>query len=231
MLTFDQVQVRLGAFRLSVNFTIEAGARVSILGPSGAGKSSLLSVIAGFTKPYSGRLSWSGSEISGLEPRDRPMSILFQDNNLFPHLSAFENVTLGLRASLRLSPMERAEVSAALASVGLEGFEDRRPSDLSGGQQSRVALARITLRKRPILLLDEPFSALGPRLKTEMLDLVMDVIGQSGAMLLMVTHDPRDAKQLDGETILVVDGRAAPPVPTADLLANPPPALADYLSG
>jgi thiamine transport system ATP-binding protein len=105
----------------------------------------------------------------------------------------------------------------------------RKPGALSGGQQSRAALARALLRARPILLLDEPFSALGPALKADMIDLVTEIAGETGALVLMVTHDPADARRFADRTILVSDGIAAAPVLTEDLFRRPPPALRDYL--
>jgi thiamine transport system ATP-binding protein len=229
MLTLERLHIDLGSFHLSADFCVAAGATVAIIGPSGAGKSTLLNTIAGFISPASGRLLWGGHDLAGLAPGARPMSIIFQDSNLFGHLSAFQNVALGLRPSLRLNQGERQQVIAALERVGLAGLEARKPAALSGGQQSRVALARIFVQARPLLLLDEPFSALGPALRDEMLDLVAELAAANGATLLMVTHDPRDAKRIASQTILVADMCAHPPQSTQDLLSNPPKALADYL--
>ena len=229
MLRLENLQIDLGNFRLSADFCVAAGATVAIIGPSGAGKSTLLNAIAGFITPASGRMSWDAQDLDGMAPGARPMSIIFQDSNLFGHLSAFQNVALGLRPSLRLNEVERRQVVAALGRVGLADFEPRKPAALSGGQQSRVALARIFVRARPLLLLDEPFSALGPALRDEMLDLVAELVAANGATILMVTHDPKDAQRIASQTILVADGRAHPPQDTRELLANPPSALADYL--
>jgi thiamine transport system ATP-binding protein len=113
--------------------------------------------------------------------------------------------------------------------VGLKGMESRKPAALSGGQQSRVALARVLVQARDILLLDEPFAALGPALKAEMLDLVAELAQESGATLLMVSHDPGDARRIADQVVLVAEGVAQAPQPTAELLDNPPPALKAYL--
>lgn len=229
MLTLDKLEVAQGRFRLTADLTVGTGVRTSVIGPSGAGKSTLLSAIAGFTEPARGRILWNGTDITRAEPGKRPMSIIFQDNNLFPHLTAAQNVALGLRPSLRLTGAEEARVAESLDRVGLAGFGDRKPGALSGGQQSRVALARALLRARPLMLLDEPFAALGPGLKAEMLDLVAALARDSGATVLMVTHDPRDAARLAGQTILVSDGVAWPPRDTVALFADPPDALRAYL--
>jgi thiamine transport system ATP-binding protein len=229
MLTLEGLRIALPGFTLDADLILPVGARVAVIGPSGAGKSTLLAAIAGFQPLAAGRILWSGRDLAALLPGQRPISILFQDNNLFPHLTAEQNVGLGLRPDLRLSGADRERVAAALARVGLAGFGARKPGALSGGQQSRVALARALLRARPLLLLDEPFSALGPALKAEMLGLVRDIASESSATLLMVTHDPRDAERIADQTILVAEGQVSPPAATAALFADPPPALRDYL--
>ena len=229
MLALEDVVIEQGDFRLAADFTVAAGQRVAVLGPSGGGKSTLLGAVAGFIALARGRITWTGRDLAPLAPGERPLSILFQDNNLFPHLSAAQNVGLALHPGLRLSRDDHARIAAALARVGLEGLGARRPAQLSGGQQGRVALARVLLSARPLLLLDEPFAALGPALKAEMLALVEEIVREEGITLLMVTHDPRDAEAI-AETVVVVEGgRAAPPVATADLFADPPPALKAYL--
>ncbi|MEP2533011.1 thiamine ABC transporter ATP-binding protein [Shimia sp.] len=229
MLRLDGIEIVQDAFRLNARFEINDGARVAVVGPSGAGKSTLLSVIAGFLAPVAGRVLWDGRDITGDAPGARPIAMLFQDNNLFPHMSAAQNVGLGLRPDLRLNADQQAQVTRALDQVGLGGFEDRKPGALSGGQQSRVALARVLVQDRPLVLLDEPFAALGPALKVEMLDLVAELLDGTGATMLMVSHDPNDARRVAPHTILVAEGQAHTPQATADLLDNPPPVLRDYL--
>ena len=229
MLHLDRVVLAQDDFRLTADWEVAPGARVAIIGPSGAGKSTLLSAIAGFFAPVSGTVLWQGRDLGGTPPGDRPVSILFQDQNLFPHLTVAQNLGLGLRPDLKLDQDGRDRVEAALARVGLEGLGGRKPAQLSGGQAGRAALARALLRARPLLLLDEPFAALGPALKRDMLTLVADVADRTQATLLMVTHDPRDAREFAGQTVLVANGTAAAPVATEWLFANPPAALTDYL--
>ncbi|WP_375260378.1 ATP-binding cassette domain-containing protein [Palleronia sp.] len=229
MLTLDGLVIRQGDFILRADLEVPEGAQVAIMGPSGAGKSTLLSVIGGFSEAAEGRILWNGERLDHLSPGKRPVATIFQDNNLFPHMTAAENVGLGLRPSGRLSPDERDRVAEALASVGLEGLEDRKPGNLSGGQQSRAAFARALLQDRPLLLLDEPFAALGPAMRAEMQGLVRDLARDRGRTMMMVTHDPDDARRIGGETILVADGVAAPPVETEVLLGDPPAALRAYL--
>lgn len=231
MLTLDNLLIVQDDFRLAANFTVPSGARVAVIGPSGAGKSTLLAALSGFLAPTAGRIWWQDQDLTALPPGQRPLSVLFQDQNLFPHLTLADNLGLGLRPDLRLSAAEHARVEAALERVGLAGLAARKPAQLSGGQASRAALARVLLRARPLLLLDEPFAALGPALKQDMLQLLEQLATETGATVLMVTHDPNDALRFAPLTVLVAEGEAQPPVATAGLLANPPPALAAYLGG
>ncbi len=229
MLTLEGLKTTLGTFTLRADLSVEQGARVAVIGASGSGKSTLLNAIAGFVQLDTGRILVDGTAIEDTPPGKRPLSIVFQDSNLFPHLTVTQNVGLAVRPSLRLSGEEPMRIEDALAQVGLAGFGARKPQALSGGQQSRVALARVLLRKRPLLLLDEPFAALGPALRQEMLALVAEIAEAQGLTVLMVTHDPNDAQVLTDQSIFVEDGLAHAPVPTRELLSNPPQALKDYL--
>ncbi len=229
MLTFDGLVLEQGDFRLSANWSAAAAARIALVGPSGSGKSTLLLALAGFLPPTAGRILWQGHDIAALPPGERPVSILFQDQNLFPHLTLAQNIGLALSPKLRLRPDQHHAVAEAMDRVGLAGMGPRKPGQVSGGQAGRAALARVLLRARPILLLDEPFSALGPGLKTEMLDLVAKVATDTGALVLMVTHDPQDARHFASLTALVDGGLVQPPVATDALFANPPEGLRRYL--
>ena len=124
---------------------------------------------------------------------------------------------------------EQVKTEEALDRLGLQGLANRKPAELSGGQQARLTLARALLQRRRWLLLDEPFAALGPALRREMLDVVTMLCAETGTGLLMVTHNPDDAARACPQTLVVADGRAAPPAPTQTILADPPPALRDYL--
>lgn len=229
MLRLEGLEIAQDSFRLSADLSVAAGARVAVIGPSGSGKSTLLETIAGFRAARAGRILWQGRDITPLPPGRRPVTMLFQDGNLFPHLDLASNVGLGIDPDLRLNANDRDRVAFALDRVGLGQMADRRPGTLSGGQQSRAALARVLVMNRPLLLLDEPFSALGPAQRFEMLDLVAALLEDTGATMLMVTHDPGDARRAASHTILVAEGRAHAPAETAALLDNPPPALQAYL--
>ncbi len=229
MLRLDGLVVNSGGFELRADLGVETGRLVAVIGPSGAGKSTLLAAIAGFLAPVAGRVLWRGADITALAPGRRPLAMLFQDGNLFVHLSVEQNVALGIRPDMKLNADAWQRVRAALARVGLEGLGGRKPGQLSGGQQSRAALARVLVQGRPLVLLDEPFAALGPALRAEMLDLVAALVAEAGATLLMVSHEPNDARAIAGEVLLVENGRAHPPRETRALLDDPPPALRDYL--
>ncbi|MEQ3673073.1 ATP-binding cassette domain-containing protein [Pseudophaeobacter sp.] len=229
MLRLESCEIANGTFTLRADLEINKGAKLAIIGPSGAGKSTLIEAIAGFLPLPQGRILWQGEDLTDLPPGQRPVAMLFQDGNLFPHLTVAQNAGLGLRANLRLSSAEHAQVQNALSRVGLSDLAARKPAALSGGQQSRVALARVLLQRRDILLLDEPFAALGPALKDEMLDLVAEIADETGATVLMVSHDPKDARRIAEQVVLVAEGEAQPPQATAGLLDNPPPALKTYL--
>lgn len=229
MLELDGVTLARGAFRLRADLSVPAGARIAVMGPSGAGKSTLIEAIAGFTDLTAGQIRWSGRDMSRDAPGDRPIAMLFQDGNLFPHLTLWQNVGLGISPRLRLKPQDRTRIEEAMARVGLSGMGTRRPADLSGGQRSRAALARVLVQNRPVLLLDEPFAALGPAMRADMLDLVEELAQETGATLLMITHDPADARRITPLSVLVSDGAAHAPADTHSLLDNPPPALQAYL--
>ncbi len=139
MLRLEAVEMANGSFRLSADLAIATGQKVAVIGPSGAGKSTLIETIAGFLPLRGGRISWDDGDLTQVGLGLRPLAILFQDGNLFPHLSIADNVGLGLRPDLRLEGHQRDTVARAIARVGLEGLEMRKPAALSGGQQSRAA--------------------------------------------------------------------------------------------
>ena len=229
MLRFDSCEIENGAFRLAADLEVSTGKIVAVIGPSGGGKTTLVEAVAGFLPLRGGNISLENNEISNLDPGKRPVAMLFQDGNLFPHLTAAQNVGLGISPALKWPPGAAERVDDALIKVGLQGMGGRKPAALSGGQRARVALARLMVQDREIFLLDEPFAALGPALKSDMLDLVAKLAKDSGATVLMVSHDPGDAKQIADEVLLVADGKAHPPVATDRLFADPPEALREYL--
>jgi len=214
---------------ISANLLLESNKIYAIIGPSGAGKSTFLNLISGFSEISSGSILWNEQEISDLPPSKRNISILFQDNNLFPHLSVWRNLALAVSQWPKISKDDEAKLHSVIAEVGMRGLENRKPSQLSGGQQSRVALARVLLQKNKILLLDEPFAALGPSLKDQMLELIEKIARNRGLLVLMVTHDPADANKIASQTIVIKNNKVHPPLNTNKALDPINGPLADYL--
>ena len=229
MLSLNKIEIVQGSFNLGAHFDVTAGQKVAVVGPSGAGKSTLVGAICGFIDLRTGQLILAGRDITNAQPDARDMAVLFQDNNLFPHLTIAQNVGLGICPALRLTSDETAQVHKALQRVGLTNFGSRKPSELSGGQQSRAALARALVQSKTWMILDEPFAALGPALRAEMLDLVAEVADETNAGIMMVTHAPEDARRIADSVVFVADGVAHGPQATAGLFDNPPPALKAYL--
>ena len=206
---------------LQFDLSVAAGEVLSLIGPSGSGKSTLLNLIAGFLKPGHGSIRVHGEPIEQLPVSQRPVTIVFQQHNLFPHLDLYTNVALGVNPSLKLSSKQRLVVEEALDSLGLLGLENRKPGELSGGQRQRVALARALVRDRSILLLDEAFAALGPALREELIMLVKGLVEQKQMAALLVSHQPRDAIIASDRTAFIHDGRVIALQPTEELLENP----------
>ena len=213
---------------LPMRFTLSVahGDQIAILGPSGAGKSTLLNLIAGFLTPASGNMVIDGEDHTTTPPSRRPVSMLFQENNLFSHLSVQQNIGLGLNPGLKLNASQREKILHIAQQMGIDSLLERLPGELSGGQRQRVALARCLVREQPILLLDEPFSALDPALRQEMLTLVAEVCREKQLTLLMVSHSVEDAARIAPRSIVVADGRIAWQGDTDDLLSGPASASA-----
>jgi thiamine transport system ATP-binding protein len=169
---------------------------VAILGQSGSGKSTLLDIVAGFIEPSSGSVKLERKELLGLSVEKRPITILFQNHNLFEHLTVQKNILLGVSKVLEDSIEEVEKVQAILKEVGLEKFEHTIASQLSGGQQQRVALARVLIRREPILLLDEPFTGLDEETRIEMLDLVKQITVEHKLHTIMITHEVEDCERI-----------------------------------
>ena len=207
---------------LPMRFTLSVahGEQIAILGPSGAGKSTLLNLIAGFLTPASGNMVIDGEDHTTTPPSRRPVSMLFQENNLFSHLSVQQNIGLGLNPGLKLNASQREKILHLAQQMGIDSLLERLPGELSGGQRQRVALARCLVREQPILLLDEPFSALDPALRQEMLTLVAEVCREKQLTLLMVSHSVEDAARIAPRSIVVADGRIAWQGDTDDLLSG-----------
>ncbi len=226
----DKVTFAYGDTRMAFDLSVAASDIVAVMGPSGSGKSTLLNLIAGFETPASGRVLIGSSDVTALTPAQRPVSMVFQENNLFAHLSVTQNIGLGRSPSLRLTRQDHDDIAAALENTGLAGKEDRLPAELSGGERQRVALSRVLVRDRPVLLLDEPFASLGPALRREMLDLVRRLHAEHGMTVVMVTHHPDDAQALAATVAFIDNGRIAAVADTATMFSsNAPESFKAYI--
>ncbi|OMQ22342.1 thiamine ABC transporter ATP-binding protein ThiQ [Serratia oryzae] len=223
MLTLERLTYLYEHLPMRFDLRIQPGEHVAVLGPSGAGKSTLLSLIAGFLPAASGKLLLNGCDHTATPPAKRPISMLFQENNLFAHLTVAQNIGLGLDPGLRLNAAQKQQLAQIALQVGLEDHLQRLPAQLSGGQRQRAALARCLIRQQPILLLDEPFSALDPALRSEMLLLLQEVCALRQLTLLMVSHNLEDAARIAPRTLLVVDGRIYYDGPTQALIEGSTP--------
>ena len=207
MIRLDNVFLADDALPMTFDLQVVAGERIAIVGPSGAGKSTLLNLIAGFVLPTRGEIWLNGENHTQSAPYERPVSMLFQENNLFPHLTVQQNLALGLKTSLKLTALEQDQIERVADAVGLTSFLSRLPNSLSGGQKQRVALARCLLRDKPILLLDEPFSALDPELRMEMLNLIDKLCHSKKLTLLLVTHQPSELTGKVDRMLRIENGR------------------------
>lgn len=229
MLALHDLAVTYPGFAGLYSLEVPRGALCALVGPSGGGKTTLLSAIAGFEPVTGGTMRFGDVDLRPLPPAKRPVSMLFQDWNLFPHLDALANVGLGVRPDLRLSPRERDHARQALARVGLAGMEARRPAALSGGERQRVAIARALVMRRPLLLLDEAFGPLDPGLRGEMLDLVDALRREHDLTVLMSIHTPEDVVGLADLMAFVAEGRVAAVGAPATVLASADPAIRRFV--
>ncbi len=192
-LTLDHVGVAYDGKPAVVDASLELtdGQVLAVLGPSGSGKSTLLRAVAGLEPTTGGRISWDGSDLAGVPTHKRGFALMFQDGQLFNHLTVARNVGYALR--LRRTPNAAERVRELLALVGLEGYGDRLPATLSGGERQRVALARSLAVRPRLLLLDEPLSALDAGLRERLAADLRTILREAGTTALMVTHDHEEA--------------------------------------
>jgi len=207
MLTVDHVAVSYDGVPAVVDASLrlEDGQVLAVLGPSGSGKSTLLRAVAGLEPIGAGRVSWDGADLSGVPTHKRGFALMFQDGQLFGHLTVARNVGYALR--LRRRPDAAARVRELLALVGLEGYDDRLPATLSGGERQRVALARSLAVQPRLLLLDEPLSALDAGLRERLANDLRDILRAAGTTALMVTHDQEEAFTVADRLAVMRGGR------------------------
>jgi putative spermidine/putrescine transport system ATP-binding protein len=208
-LELERVAKQFGSQTVVDDFslTVGKGEFVSFLGPSGCGKTTTLQMIAGFLDPSRGAIRLEGGDLTAVQPAKRGLGIVFQSYALFPHMTAAENVGFGLEMR-RVPRAERTErVRAALAMVGLAGYEERFPRRMSGGQQQRVALARALVIRPSVLLLDEPLSNLDAKLREDMQIELRQIQRNLGTTTILVTHDQNEAMSLSDRIVVMNQGR------------------------
>ena len=205
-LRLSDVEVRIDERQLlgPLSLVVAAGQCVTVMGPSGSGKSTLLNFLAGTLAQEfraSGRVAIGDRDLNALQPEQRGVGILFQDDLLFPHLSVGGNLAFALPSEVRTRVLRRVRIEAALAEAGLAGFADRDPATLSGGQRARVALMRTLLAEPLALLLDEPFSKLDAQLRADFRSFVFAHARARSLPMLLVTHDAADAVSAGGPVV------------------------------
>lgn len=207
MLTLDHLSVTYDGTPAVVDASLdlEDGHVLAVLGPSGSGKSTLLRAVAGLEPPASGRICWDGEDLAGVPTHKRGFALMFQDGQLFGHLTVARNVGYALR--LRRTPRAAERVAELLALVGLEGYADRLPATLSGGERQRVALARSLAVEPRLLLLDEPLSALDAGLRERLATDLREILRAAGTTALMVTHDHEEAYAVADRLAVMRAGR------------------------
>ncbi len=188
------------------SFAVEDGEFMVLVGPSGCGKSTLLRMVAGLESITDGRLTIGGRPVNDVPPRDRDVAMVFQNYALYPHLSVYDNMALGLK--LRRYPKHeiRRRVAQAAATLGIEGILQRKPRQLSGGQRQRVAVGRAIVRKPQVFLFDEPLSNLDAKLRVQMRTEIARIHRQLGATMIYVTHDQVEALTLGDRIVVMQDG-------------------------
>lgn len=209
---------------------VKPGECLGVVGPSGGGKSTLLDIIAGFAPLSEGHVHVNGHDIGRQSVEARPVTLMFQSHNLFPHMNVADNVLLGIDPRLKRHRIHQTRVEHVLEKVGLAAYGKRLPGQLSGGQRQRVALARALLRERSVLLLDEPLAALGPAQRQEMLSLLDELTQQHQLSVLLVSHQPNEIAPLCARSVFIADGQVAWEGATVDFQrAEVPAQVADYL--
>jgi iron(III) transport system ATP-binding protein len=206
-----------------VTLALPAGQTSVVIGPSGSGKSTLLQLLAGLLRPDAGEIRFDGRDVAGLPPERRDIGMVFQSYALFPHLRVRDNVAFGLRTAARRAGRGEIEerVRDAAGLLGILDLLDRRPGELSGGEQQRVAVARAIAPRPALLLLDEPLSALDARLRRTVRAELAALLRRLGTTVLYVTHDQEEAMLLADHLVVLRDGRVAQAGPPLDLYRRP----------
>ena len=187
--------------KFQFNFFVKEGEIVTLEGPSGIGKTTLVNLIAGFLQPEKGEIYWHKERIDSLDPVERPVSTIFQTDNLFEHLSCFQNVSLASSSDGKISNSRVEQINNYFLEMGIGNLQSRFPGEISGGQQARVSIVRALLANKPILLLDEPVSSLDERTRFETLEVIKKTALKYNLTLIIVSHQKEDRKFLNARQI------------------------------
>ena len=206
MIKLENISIKLDNFRTKFTVEIKKGEWVGIIGQSGAGKSTFLNLIAGFAQPEAGSLLINNTEVRNLSASKRSISSLFQDNNLFPHLSVYQNIAIAIKPNLKLHENEKGKIFEIIEYLNLSSKTHSSIGRLSGGERQRVALGRVMSSDKKILLLDEPFSQLDPNLRIEMLELIKKIREKKNITIIMAIHTPAEAIDFVSRFLLIKEG-------------------------
>ena len=213
-----------------ISLEVAHGETLCLLGPSGSGKSTLLRIVSGLEEAEAGDVLWDGESLANIPSHQRSFGLIFQDYALFPHLNVFQNVAFGLKMQKLPKDQIQQRVDESLRQVHLTGFDSRRVTELSGGEQQRVALARALAPHPRLLMFDEPLGALDRRLREYLLVEIREILEKSGVPAIYVTHDQAEAFVLADRVMLLNGGEIVQSGSPADVFAHPATAwVAEFL--
>ncbi len=190
----------------NINLSVEKGELVTLLGPSGCGKTTILRTVGGFLKNQSGQVLIDGVDVAGLPPEKRPTAMVFQSYNLWPHMTVYENMAFGLKLRKVPKAEQKRRITEMLELVKMPGFEKKYPTQMSGGQQQRIAIGRSLLLQPDVLLLDEPFSALDAKIRSQMREELRKIQTDLNITVVFVTHDQEEAMALSDRIVVMNKG-------------------------
>ena len=190
----------------NINLSVEKGELVTLLGPSGCGKTTILRTVGGFLHNQSGQVLIDGVDVVGLPPEKRPTAMVFQSYNLWPHMTVYENMAFGLKLRKVPKAEQKRRITEMLALIKMPGFEMKYPTQMSGGQQQRIAIGRSLLLQPDVLLLDEPFSALDAKIRSQMREELRKIQTDLNITVVFVTHDQEEAMALSDRIVVMNKG-------------------------
>ena len=207
MLKINKLKYKIEKASFEFDFELKSSQLVGVIGKSGSGKSTLFNLLSGFLKPKEGSIYFSNKNITNLKPFDRDISILFQDHNNFNHLTIFENIILGIDSDMKRTPNNLKLVRSILKKVSLNIDIDKKVSNLSGGEQQRISIARSLLRKKSILLLDEPFNSLDPGLRKILYEDIKTMSLSHKLITLISSHLIEELRNVTDKFLFIHQGK------------------------